>query len=121
MFLFLNSCPDFLFSESDGKFSDSDFYMYRKDDTYSLQTMSACRYLSSYLHYDEPNVFFSDTEVHNDDQRKKEQPVIETEYVISPKYTDTTVEQVLGSVAGYFYMMYSTEYNLVAKENGTFI
>jgi len=116
--LFLGCVPDYFFDETDGKYTDTAFVLYRdKNGTMKLRTAAACEYLTASFACDIPTPFF-DAPPQSEPAKGNEFTTpesVECNYLISTKYADTHIDQVLCDSFGYRWIIYPSMYTQISE------
>ena len=117
--LYLDVYADFLFDETDGKYSDTSFVMCReKNASYKLRTLSACESLAMSFYSPLPAPLQDAEEIPETikiDKRIKDLETGECDYFISTKYSDVKCEQILCDSFGYRWIIYPTIYSQISE------
>lgn len=118
--LFLGCVPDYLFDETDGKYTDTAYVLYRdQNGAIKLRTEAACVSLAVSLACDITTPFFDVPTAPEPVKENKDINDLETDecnYLISTKYSDTACEQVLCDSLGYRWIIYPSKYTRISED-----
>ena len=117
--LYLGCVPDYLFDETDGKYTDTAFVLHRDGNgILKLRTEAACEALAASFACDIPAPLFDVTTPPV--PMKVDMVVTDLDagacnYLISTKYADTACEQVLCDSFGCQWIIYPSKYTEITE------
>lgn len=117
--LYLDVYGDFLFDETDGKYADTSFVMFRDQNGFiKLRTLSACENLAISFYHPLPSPLCDAEKIPEPIKVNKRINDLETgecDYFISTKYSDVNCDQVLCDSFGCHWIIYPTIYTRISE------
>jgi len=119
--LYLDVYADFLFDETDHKYTNSNCVFFREQNgKYKVRTLSACESLAISFFYPLVEPLYDEKKIPETIKVKriiKDFDTGECLYMIPTSYSDVALEQILCEQSGCKWIMYPTKHTILSEKN----